>query len=396
MLRLLLSLGLLAAAPGSAAADPAHDPANHPATEPAPAGAFSPETEARLDAVVRNWHAAVLFDGAVLVSRDGAVWTGAAGPANRETGTPNTADTRYPIASVTKQFTAVLTLRAVERDRIDLDVAVTDYLPDYRPDLAAGITVRDLLSHTSGLPDMPAELAFEEGAAAGGIGALLARHAGEPLFAPGTDFAYTNTDYHILGAILEKVHGRSFAEILRDEVFEPLGMEHSGIADRRIADPRRARDYTLGEDGGWIDVPPYRWENWHAAGAIASTVGDHHLWNQALTGGKLLEEETYRLMLTPRTDVGTTGNYVALGTWVYPRALPGGDVQPVIAERRGAIGGYAALNVFSVEGDFWICILANHYNEQIHQLPWGSSMPLDLLLVIHGLDPEGAAEGASG
>ncbi|NNE43464.1 MAG: beta-lactamase family protein, partial [Gemmatimonadetes bacterium] len=309
----------------------------------------------------------------------------------------NTPATRYPIASLTKQFTAVLTMRMVERGRIDLDQPVSRYLPWYRKDAGDRITVRDLLSHTAGLPEIPQELASEAGAADRGARGLVERHDPGPLtFDPGTAFAYTNTGYQLLGAILEELEGEAFESILRAEILEPLGMTSTGIARRDAELPGRAVDYSPREDDGvvtWVRTPVYHWENWHAAGAMYSTVEDLHLWNAALTGGRLLRDEMYELMLTPRTDVGSDGNYVALGSWVYPRALPGSDEQPVIVERRGAIGGYAALNAFARDGDWWVVALANSYNEQIHQLPWGSSMPLDLILVLYGLEPEGPPEG---
>jgi CubicO group peptidase (beta-lactamase class C family) len=354
-----------------------------------PDDAFDPAVATALASSVVSWHDAGLFDGVVLVSHKGKTWTGSAGFAIREWRVPNTPETRFPIASLTKQFTAVLAMRFVERGLLDLDATVSSYLDWYPREVGGRISIRDLLSHTSGLPEMEASLAFENLSATGGTREQILEHfAGEPTFEPGTDFAYTNTDYLVLGAVLTRISDSGFDELIAAEILDPLGMRNTGIAHRDRIEERRARDYVPSGET-WLHAPPYRWENWGAAGALSSTVGDLDLWNRALTSHALLTPESTDLMWTPRTDVGSTGNYVALGSWVYPRPLPGGDERPVLVERRGAIGGFAALNVIVKGEDTWIVILANAYNEQIHQLPWGSSLPLDLLLIINGLEPEG-------
>lgn len=350
---------------------------------------FPAEIGARLEAVVQAWHRAGQFDGAVLVADGGRVWNGASGDAVREWRVPNSPSTRYPIASLTKQFTAVLTMQLIERGGVGLDEPISRYLPWYRDDVGSRITVRDLLSHTSGLPEVPIDIFFDADLEVERIRGVVERYgAGDPTFEPGTAFAYNNVDYAVLGAILEEVTGEPFEAILRTEVLDPLSMRNTGIARRNAIIRARAEDYVPGETG-WERAPAYRWEVWHAAGAMYSTVDDLHRWNQAMTAHRLLRPETWELMLTPRTDVGSTGNYVALGSWVYPRALPGSDVPLTLIERRGAIGGFAALNVIVKDRSQWVVILANAYNEQIHRLPWGRSMPLDLLMVLNDLDPEG-------
>ena len=350
---------------------------------------FDPEVANQLESAVASWHKAGLFDGVVLVSQKGKTWTGSAGFAVREWQIPNSVETRYPIASLTKQLTAVLAMRLVERGRLDLDASVSSYLKWYPKEIGERISIRDLLSHTSGLPEMSEGLTFEDLSENGGTRALILEHfADRPTFEPGTDFAYTNTDDLLLGAVLSEISGSTFEELVTGQILEPLGMGSTGIAYRDQVQLRRAHDYV--PDGEtWLHAPPYRWENWGPAGALYSTVRDLDRWNRALTSHSLLSPETTRLMWTPRTDVGSTGNYVALGSWVYPRLLPGTERRPVLVERRGAIGGFAALNVIVRSEKTWIIILANAYNEQIHQLPWGSSLPFDLLLVLNGLEPEG-------
>jgi CubicO group peptidase (beta-lactamase class C family) len=361
-----------------------------PAGEPVEAD----ERPAALAAVVSAWHEAGLFDGAVLVADEGELlWQGAAGLAVREWEQPNAPDVRYPIASLTKQFTALLVMRAVERGDVRLEDRLSDVLPWYRADTGDRISLRDLLSHASGLPDTPWQLYADPEAPAQDARRVAEVHcSGDLLFEPGTAFRYGNADYHLLGAVLEELHGQPFEQLLQEQILDPLGMQDTGVARRESVVPRRAQDYVpVGDD--WQRAPAFFWETWGAAGALDSTVGDLHRWNRALARFTLLSEPMTRLMFTPREDVGDVGNYVALGSWVYERPLPGLPRVPTLVERRGAIGGFASLNLLVLGEDQWVVILANSYNEDIHSLPWAECLPLDLLLVLRGGEPKGPPGG---
>ena len=180
----------------------------------------------------------------------------------------------------------------------------------------------------------------------------------------------------------DRLHG------LRREVLEPLGMRDTELARLDRVQPRRAQCYVVGPDGP-LREPAYRWENWGAAGGLLSSLGDLHRWNRALARNELLSPETTELMLTPDPAIQGEGAYVALGSWVYPRALPGSDLRPTLVERRGAIGGATILNVLVRDEDRWIVVLSNAYDEGVHQLPWAGCLPLDLLLVLEDLEPLG-------
>ena len=249
--------------------------------------------------------------------------------------------------------------------------------------------MRDLLTHSSGLPDTDIALYVNPDPRTTDARWVVTEYgSGDLRYDPGTDFSYTNTDYHLLTALLEEVSGEPYARLLRDEVLTPLGMERSGVAPVPAVD-LLALDYVQDPETGWVRAPARRLENWQGAGAMYSTLGDLHRWNQALTSGELIEPETWRSMLQPRVDLPNGGNYVAIGSWVYPRRLPGSELTPTLIERRGAIGGYAVLNVIVKDARAWVVVLANHYNENIHTLPYASCLPLDLLLVLHDLEPEG-------
>lgn len=345
-------------------------------------------------AVVEVWHEAGLFDGVVLVADKGEiVWQGGVGLANRKTGTPNRADTTFPIASLTKQFTALLVMQQVERGVLHLDDTVSQILPSYRRDTGERISIQHLLRHTSGLPDIDPELyRLEDSNATKSDWVLEHYGSGDLKFEPGSEFSYTNTDYHLLARILEAKTGQTFEALLRQQILVPLGMHNTGIARRDALSDGWAHDYVATEAGEWIDAPPYRWENWSGAGAMYSTLEDLHRWNRALSSRELVSDATWQLMLTPRTDLPGGGNYVGLGSWVYPRPLTGTELAPTLIERRGAIGGYAILNVLVAGEDRWIILLANHYNEGIHTLPYAPCLPLDLLMVLYGQQPLGPVQ----
>lgn len=361
---------------------------------PAPPRQEHPSKAKLLERVVATWHEAGQFSGVVLVADKGrVVWQGGVGVADVETGRSNVAETVFPIASLTKQFTAMLVMQQVEMGNLSLETTVDQILSGYRGGRSEGITVRHLLRHVSGLPDIDpaAYLASDPGLTQSAE--FLAQFGGGALrFEPGSRFAYTNTDYHVLTAMLEAVTGRSYEALLTEKILDPLGMHNSGIARRDDARVGWAVDAVPTADGSWVSAPAYRWENWQGAGAMMSTVGDIHLWNRALAGHELVSASTWQTMLTPRTDLLGGGNYVGLGSWVYPRGLPGSELTPRLIERRGAIGGYTTLNVLVAGEDRWVVLLSNRYDEGMHKLPYARCLPLDLLLVLYDLPPEGPAE----
>lgn len=381
--RVLVMAALLAGTPAAGIAQRV-DP-NGPVT-------FAPEEQRALEQAVYAWHQAGQFDGLVLVADEGRLFVGAAGLAQRSWNRRHALASFFPIASLTKQFTAVLTMQQVELGRLSLDDTLAERLPDWEREGAERITIRDLLSHTSGLPEVDVTYYFTPRPEGADESYVLENYvpAGSQ-FAPGTAFAYTNTDYHALGAILERLTGSTFAALLDAQIVKPLGLLRTGIAQRHQVYSQLPQDYVPGADGVWRKAPAYLWQNYGAAGGMISGLEDLHRWNQALARHELLSAEATERMLTARADVGDSGNYVALGSWVYPRDLGEGQTIPLV-ERRGAIGGYTILNAFERGRERWVVLLANIYNEQMHSLPYGRSLPYDLLRLTEGLPAQGPGE----
>jgi CubicO group peptidase (beta-lactamase class C family) len=213
------------------------------------------------------------------------------GYANFEWDIHCTPDTKFRLGSITKQFTSMLIMQQVEKGAIALDDSLTKYLPTYPKATGDRVTVRHLLNHTSGIPSYTEIININSDRKAYPLDSLIALFSRRPLeFDPGTRFKYNNSGYVLLGAILEKVTGRSYEQLLKERILDPLGMEDTGydhagpILKKRAAAYERAGDVRNAE---FLDMSvPY------SAGAMYSTVEDLFVWDRALYTDKLLSEKS--------------------------------------------------------------------------------------------------------
>ncbi len=224
-----------------------------------------------------------------IVKNGNAIKHEAYGAANLELNAPARKETAFEIGSVTKQFTAALVLLLVEDGKLSLDDKVTRFF-DNAPVTWKDITVRHLLTHTSGLKNYTGLSGFEatkklnaqKFVAALGVQALESK--------PGEAFKYCNSGYNLAGYIIEKVTGKSYWDVLRARILEPLDMKVTTRRDLEPIIPNRADGYEL-KDGKWINRDSDLTDVF-AAGAIVSTVGDLLKWNASLDNGKLLSEKS--------------------------------------------------------------------------------------------------------
>lgn len=251
-----------------------------------------------IDVLMRDYGGAVPGAG-VLVVRDGSVVLREIyGLADLEKNVPASPQTNYRLASVTKQFTAAAILLLADRGRISLDDAVEHFLAGVPP----GITLRHLLTHTSGLID------YEELIPEGTTAQLMDRDVLELLrkvnrtyFAPGGSYRYSNTGYALLALIVEKVSGRTFATFLHDEIFLPLSMENTVAFENGVSSvANRAFGYSR-RDGGWERTDQSLTSAVLGDGGIYSSIDDLARWNEALEKSRLLRPETWQLAFTPST-----------------------------------------------------------------------------------------------
>lgn len=255
---------------------------------------------ARMDQVIRASSDADAFSGAVLVARDGRILLDQGyGLANREWNIPNDGDVKFRLGSLSKQFTAVAVMLLNQQGKLDLDAPIKTWLPD-APAAWDTITPRHLLSHTAGVPNFTAFSDFEaQKTRPATLPQLIARFRDRPLdFAPGSRFAYSNSGYVLLSAIIEAASGQTYADFVTANLFQPLGMSDSGYDRHDVILPRRASGYAPGADGvvnaDYVDmtIPT-------GAGALYSTTHDLLKWEQGLFGGRLLNAQSMTALTTP-------------------------------------------------------------------------------------------------
>jgi CubicO group peptidase (beta-lactamase class C family) len=236
---------------------------------------------------------------AVLVAQDGKVLLRKAyGLACLEHRVAATPATRYRIGSVTKQFTAAAVLRLHEAGKLSVEDRLSKFLPDYPR--GGEVTLRHLLTHTSGVHSYTNKADFGSTVTVPTTPeALILSFRNDPFdFEPGQRFLYSNSGYFLLGAIVEKASGLSYAEYLRRTFFEPLGMKATGVHDSRDVIVDEACGYT------WEDRRVRKALNWDmsragGAGSLYSTIDDLHLWNEALFGGKVISDASFKQATTP-------------------------------------------------------------------------------------------------
>jgi D-alanyl-D-alanine carboxypeptidase len=231
------------------------------------------------------------------------------GMASLEWAIPVDPQTTFPIGSLTKQFTAFAILKAVQEGKVSLEDPLTRFFPDL-PAFFKSIQVEHLLTHTSGIasyPSLPDYLNWSQRDLP--QEAMLQRFLQEPLdFDPGKGWAYSDSGFYLLGVILEKVYGKSYADVMQEKIFGPAGMTHS-IVDQpgRIA-PRRAVGHVL-ENGRFLRAPLVSPNVSYAAGAILSTIDDMALWDRALSHGFFPDDLLRRAFISYRLADGRLTNY---------------------------------------------------------------------------------------
>jgi CubicO group peptidase (beta-lactamase class C family) len=275
----------------------------------------------RIDQIVQSYVTAKTFSGTVLVARGGEVlFSKGYGMANLEWDIPNSPSTKFRLGSVTKQFTAASILLLEERGKLKVGDPVKKYMPD-APAAWDKITIFNLLTHTSGIPnftsfpDYPKTEPFETTPEK-----LVARFRDKPLaFEPGAKWSYSNSGYVLLGYLIEKTSGQSYATFVQENIFAPLGMKDTGYDSNSKIIPHRAAGYTPSKDGpvnaGFIHMSiPF------SAGSLYSTTEDLLRWELGLFGGKVLSRASLDKMTTPFKDdyafglsVHTTDGHKVIG-----------------------------------------------------------------------------------
>lgn len=257
---------------------------------------------AKLASIIKQYHNYNMFDGAVLVAENGKViYKDAFGLANREWNIANRTDTKFMIGSVSKPLTAMLMLIQVQKGLVSLDKTIADYLPEFKNKPAAKITIMQLLSHTSGMPNYDIIKDFFPRISRQSFSreAYLKIYMDSALaFEPGTRYAYSSWGYFTLGYIMEKVTGKSYAQLMKDDIFTPLQMNNSGSYLHTQIVPNRATGYDY-SFGGLTSSDFRDQSNTMGTGDLYSTVEDMFKFHLAITANTLLNKQLTDEMLTP-------------------------------------------------------------------------------------------------
>jgi CubicO group peptidase (beta-lactamase class C family) len=304
--------------------------------------------KARLEQVAQSYTAGNAYMGTVLVvDGDKVLLDKGYGMADLGWGNANAPDVKFHLGSLTKQFTAALVLLMQEDGKLKIDDPVSKYLPD-APKTWEKITLAELLGHTSGIPNFTDTKEF-------GVWRMsphtvdeeLAFFKDKPLdFEPGSKFAYSNSNFEVLGAVIEKVSGKKYVDMLQERILTPLGMKDSGLDTDELILPRRAQGYMQGKDGLVLARSESMTVPW-AAGSMYSTTGDLLKWEHGLFGGKVLNADSLKAMTTPGK-----GNY-GLGVFISDK-----DGVKVV-DHGGGIEGFNTHLAYVPEKRIAIVVLGN-------------------------------------
>lgn len=263
---------------------------------------FAQSKKEKMDEIMKTYHDYNMFDGSVLVSENGKiVYKAAFGMANREWNIPNTTDTKFMIGSVSKPITALLTLIQVQNGLLDLDKTIENYLPEFSGKPAAKVTIRQLLSHTSGIPnydiikDFFPRISRQNFSREDYIKIFMDSSLA---FEPGTKYLYSSWGYFTLGYIMERVTGKSYAALMKEDIFDKIGMTNSGSYFHTQIVNKRASgyDYSL---GGYTSGDFRDQSNTMGTGDLYSTVDDIFKLDRAISNNTLLNKKLTEEMLTP-------------------------------------------------------------------------------------------------
>jgi CubicO group peptidase (beta-lactamase class C family) len=322
---------------------------------------------------------AVIRDGKAIKLQD-------YGRASVELDVPASAQTVYEIGSMSKQFTAAAILLLVEEGKLDLEAHVTQLLPGL-PDAWSPITVRHLLTHTSGIQNFTrTEDHDKKHRLAVSLPEVIATVAAQPLdFPRGSRWSYCNTGYTLLGMIVEKVGGEPYGDFVRRRIFAPLGMTSTRLNDSAELITGRAAGYTW--DGHALHNAEYEDPSWpYAGGGVLSTIADLIRWDAALDAGTLLKRASIAAMWTPaRLADGSEAVTDGGGGYGFGWQIEDDRGHPLVWHT-GHIYGFSSVIQRFVDDHLTVIVLTNESDAQPDQIAHGIAG-----LVLPALQPPSAA-----
>lgn len=309
---------------------------------------------AQLDSLFTFYHNKRLFDGVASVQWNGELlYQKAFGQANREERIPNDTATVFRIGSVSKQFTAMLVMLLREEGKLSLDDSAGRFLPGFAH---GGVTIGQLLTHRSGIPDYTTSAAYLPGLYAGpqSMSDIITKYCQDSaLFVPGSQFRYSNSGYAVLAAIVEKAAGMPFGEALQQKICIPLGMRHTSFGL-----PPENGNTAKGYEGPMPEIAPPA-VNTPGAGGIFSSAPDLRKWENALTSCRLIPCERILEMMEPRADYADWHAGYGYG-WMTDRLLFRASRKHIVHYHPGTDVGFFSMEVRQPDKGITITMLCNN------------------------------------
>lgn len=328
-------------------------------------------TVQKLSALMNAYGSQDKFSGSVLVARQGNILLkGGYGLKNIKDSTFNDAHTVFQIASITKTFTSAMILKLAELQQLALTDKVSKYYPGYPH--GDSITIEYLLTHTSGIWDYTRDDDFRNNKQINGsvqVEELIRFFKDKPLdFAPGTAWAYSNSGYYLLGYIIQQVTGMPYEKAVRQYIFNPLGMSHSGFDFKRLSSVDKAVGYYADSTEKPVKPTPIvDSASPYAAGAIYSTVEDLYQWHRGLQSYKIIGRQSLQQAYTPYKNKYGYG-------WIID-SLNG----KLMVSHSGGIFGFRTDLARIPEDDVCVILLSNT------EIPGLSNITRRILAVLYGL-----------
>ena len=328
------------------------------------------ESLPQLTEQLSRWGASGQFTGGVMVARgDEVLFRQVQGYANRSLGTPLALNSRFRLASVSKQFTAAAILKLQDQGRLSVDDPLCKWIEPC-PAAWAPIRLHHLLSHSSGVPDLMSQSNWGQRRVRPTTPEQLtiASAMYRLQFEPGTKIRYNNAGFNLLGVVIEKASGMAFADYLRTALFEPLGMADTGFDDG--GDHQIIMGYA-NLAGGLTPQPQANPSVIFAAGGLYSTLDDMLVWGRALHRGRLLSPDSYADMIRdhapadtppergrPRRDWG----YGLFANRLGQRVTPGFEDRQIY--HTGSWSGFRNMVTYQPDQDVTVIVLSNNFHQQ--------------------------------
>jgi len=315
-----------------------------------------------IDRLLTSYSQKGQFDGSILIARGSKiVYSRQYGLANRQFKVPITETTKFPIASITKLYTAILILKLQEEGKLDINSPLSKYLPDLIPKISRQITIKQLLTHVSGLLN-------ETGAAYEAHYELkdyIKKMVRDTLLTkPGSKYVYNNVNYILLGEVIATVTHQKWENVLYDKIINPLHLLNTGVIKTDSVIENLAYGYHNYAFGS-LPADPLKnddliyMENYATAGAIFTTPDDLLKLHLALVDNSILSRRSKELMYAPEMAIGKVDAelYVTLGSYTGTKTVKNHSVNMI--KREGNINGFNAMYLQLPDTDQVIIIFCN-------------------------------------